>query len=162
MYILCFFFFFFLFFFLMIRRPPRSTLFPYTTLFRSNNGINLASKCWNTKKHKNVLRSNFERIVNIREWPNSDAIWQLSWLFFLKVKDIFIWMFRIAWLIPQKSTNWSPLWVQHLCCPRSRGQLHSLLTKFQSLEDLYYLFRFEWQRGLVFLHLVCQMNYRGI
>src|SRR5215204_7732262 len=24
-----------LFFFLMIRRPPRSTLFPYTTLFRS-------------------------------------------------------------------------------------------------------------------------------
>src|SRR5688572_31760822 len=27
--------FFYLFFFLMIRRPPRSTLFPYTTLFRS-------------------------------------------------------------------------------------------------------------------------------
>src|SRR3712207_8847665 len=26
---------FYLFFFLMIRRPPRSTLFPYTTLFRS-------------------------------------------------------------------------------------------------------------------------------
>ena len=24
-------------FFLMIRRPPRSTLFPYTTLFRSKN-----------------------------------------------------------------------------------------------------------------------------
>src|SRR5438876_8195805 len=28
-------FLFFFFFFLMIRRPPRSTLFPYTTLFRS-------------------------------------------------------------------------------------------------------------------------------
>src|SRR5258708_16915811 len=26
------------FFFLMIRRPPRSTLFPYTTLFRSRTG----------------------------------------------------------------------------------------------------------------------------
>src|SRR5260370_222136 len=26
-----------LFFFLMIRRPPRSTLFPYTTLFRSSS-----------------------------------------------------------------------------------------------------------------------------
>src|SRR5439155_21422862 len=26
---------FFIFFFLLIRRPPRSTLFPYTTLFRS-------------------------------------------------------------------------------------------------------------------------------
>src|SRR5688572_33294269 len=30
------FFLFFFFFFLMIRRPPRSTLFPYTTLFRSH------------------------------------------------------------------------------------------------------------------------------
>src|SRR6266496_5592468 len=28
----------FFFFFLMIRRPPRSTLFPYTTLFRSPRG----------------------------------------------------------------------------------------------------------------------------
>src|SRR2546429_4245874 len=28
---------YFLFFFLMIRRPPRSTLFPYTTLFRSRS-----------------------------------------------------------------------------------------------------------------------------
>src|SRR6266702_3410668 len=28
---------FFFFFFLMIRRPPRSTLFPYTTLFRSTS-----------------------------------------------------------------------------------------------------------------------------
>src|SRR5574343_1934925 len=38
-YMPCFFFaisLLFLFFFLMIRRPPRSTLFPYTTLFRSN------------------------------------------------------------------------------------------------------------------------------
>src|SRR5438093_9170873 len=30
----------FLFFFLMIRRPPRSTLFPYTTLFRSYGTAN--------------------------------------------------------------------------------------------------------------------------
>src|SRR5215210_8351307 len=30
-----------LFFFLMIRRPPRSTLFPYTTLFRSNQARHL-------------------------------------------------------------------------------------------------------------------------
>src|SRR5688572_32118917 len=28
-------------FFLMIRRPPRSTLFPYTTLFRSYGGITI-------------------------------------------------------------------------------------------------------------------------
>src|SRR5688572_33038320 len=36
--------FFFPFFFLMIRRPPRSTLFPYTTLFRSRT----ASSKWFT------------------------------------------------------------------------------------------------------------------
>src|SRR3712207_8742052 len=38
----------------MIRRPPRSTLFPYTTLFRSYNGValvlaNLNSYVWNTR-----------------------------------------------------------------------------------------------------------------
>src|SRR6266496_982085 len=32
---------FFFFFFLMIRRPPRSTLFPYTTLFRSSVGAHV-------------------------------------------------------------------------------------------------------------------------
>src|SRR2546430_13684817 len=32
-------FIYFIFFFLMIRRPPRSTLFPYTTLFRSVDGV---------------------------------------------------------------------------------------------------------------------------
>src|SRR5262245_63676769 len=46
--ILCFFSFFmslFCFFFSLIRRPPRSTLFPYTTLFRSARamGIELRS-----------------------------------------------------------------------------------------------------------------------
>src|SRR6266403_5460820 len=32
----------FCFFFLMIRRPPRSTLFPYTTLFRSIGAVPVA------------------------------------------------------------------------------------------------------------------------
>src|SRR5690349_23335953 len=34
----------FLFFFIMIRRPPRSTLFPYTTLFRSLSAEHDAGK----------------------------------------------------------------------------------------------------------------------
>src|SRR5437867_10367701 len=33
------------FFFLMLRRPPRSTLFPYTTLFRSHEATKLTKKC---------------------------------------------------------------------------------------------------------------------
>src|SRR5476651_2806331 len=34
-----------LLFFLMIRRPPRSTLFPYTTLFRSPSGCRRVRRC---------------------------------------------------------------------------------------------------------------------
>src|SRR5258708_37865450 len=40
---------FIVFFFLMIRRPPRSTLFPYTTLFRSLPAIDSAQK---SKRHR--------------------------------------------------------------------------------------------------------------
>src|SRR5258706_2500864 len=42
------------FFFLMIRRPPRSTLFPYTTLFRSNHHRNRSRE---TKNGSRVDRS---------------------------------------------------------------------------------------------------------
>src|SRR5258708_35139086 len=34
------------FFFLMIRRPPRSTLFPYTTLFRSISALGEGATGW--------------------------------------------------------------------------------------------------------------------
>src|SRR2546430_4393217 len=44
-----------LFFFLMIRRPPRSTLFPYTTLFRSHYS-KIFSKCV-SKERKISLRT---------------------------------------------------------------------------------------------------------
>src|SRR5260221_6163247 len=39
------------FFFLMIRRPPRSTLFPYTTLFRSPS---VSWKCMPSDRHRVV------------------------------------------------------------------------------------------------------------
>src|ERR1017187_10643761 len=41
------------FFFLMIRRPPRSTLFPYTTLFRSVGGRACAARPRPAPPHKN-------------------------------------------------------------------------------------------------------------
>src|SRR3712207_216514 len=43
------------FFFLMIRRPPRSTLFPYTTLFRS-----------------------LTRVRNIKRRPETEDVWLLT------------------------------------------------------------------------------------
>src|SRR2546430_8064882 len=48
---------FFLFFFLMIRRPPRSTLFPYTTLFRSGETLHIPLNDFNLQicNIRNVL-----------------------------------------------------------------------------------------------------------
>src|SRR2546422_5788247 len=47
-----------LFFFLMIRRPPRSTLFPYTTLFRSvlGDGDDVAGVAQHVGQHGLHLR----------------------------------------------------------------------------------------------------------
>src|SRR3712207_2089162 len=54
-----------LFFFLMIRRPPRSTLFPYTTLFRSRGDDHLV---------RAVLGQHFERLVPLDHSPYSPPI----------------------------------------------------------------------------------------
>src|SRR2546429_8916419 len=45
-------------FFLMIRRPPRSTLFPYTTLFRSPRETRVV--WWNTLRTAGIWCSNLE------------------------------------------------------------------------------------------------------
>src|SRR2546430_2743420 len=47
------------FFFLMIRRPPRSTLFPYTTLFRSKEDVRdpIGIKGWLTEKGRDGERT---------------------------------------------------------------------------------------------------------
>src|SRR6266496_5142606 len=43
-------------FFLMIRRPPRSTLFPYTTLFRSPRSF-WSAQCWRPVPRSSTGRS---------------------------------------------------------------------------------------------------------
>src|SRR6266545_6191913 len=47
----------FFFFFLMIRRPPRSTLFPYTTLFRSRRAPCARSEQHRRRPHLDRRRS---------------------------------------------------------------------------------------------------------
>src|SRR2546425_7365627 len=52
-----------LFFFLMIRRPPRSTLFPYTTLFRTDKmGFVTPQDQW----LRQTLRDELEQLFNSR------------------------------------------------------------------------------------------------
>src|SRR6266704_6320062 len=63
----------FFFFFLMIRRPPRSTLFPYTTLFRSHpdqvaaRGV-FRRERWvglRSEEHTSELQSRFDLVCRL-------------------------------------------------------------------------------------------------
>src|SRR5688572_32212150 len=58
----------FIFFFLMIRRPPRSTLFPYTTLFRS--GISM--QCGKDRNQRRCFGSNAWRVQSRSEEHTSE------------------------------------------------------------------------------------------
>src|SRR6267143_5573933 len=65
----------FFFFFLMIRRPPRSTLFPYTTLFRSvaeppalsgrYDGIGRSASGARSEEHTSELPSQFHVVCRL-------------------------------------------------------------------------------------------------
>src|SRR3712207_8776892 len=48
----------------MIRRPPRSTLFPYTTLFRSNYLQTLVNLPWGEYTHDNLDLKRASRILD--------------------------------------------------------------------------------------------------
>src|SRR4030042_4038901 len=66
---------FFLLFFLMIRRPPRSTLFPYTTLFRSsstsitapalNDSTRILGPCRRSEEHTSELQSRLHLVCRL-------------------------------------------------------------------------------------------------
>src|SRR5687767_9069279 len=51
------------FFFLMIRRPPRSTLFPYTTLFRSQTALGLFERIGSRMEPARI----YARIAQVHE-----------------------------------------------------------------------------------------------
>src|SRR2546430_10783003 len=61
---------FILFFFLMIRRPPRSTLFPYTTLFRSITDTGAEAV------NENVPKTDAPALNG--GWSRNLAIWPLA------------------------------------------------------------------------------------
>src|SRR3712207_8975446 len=62
------------FFFLMIRRPPRSTLFPYTTLFRSRGKvlfINAVNEVAREQAQSFLRESHQQRILGAYEYFES-------------------------------------------------------------------------------------------
>src|SRR6266540_6041795 len=66
---------FYFFFFLMIRRPPRSTLFPYTTLFRSlmspvvarcrNANTRVCARAMRSEEHTSELQSHHDLVCRL-------------------------------------------------------------------------------------------------
>src|SRR2546423_7682342 len=67
------------FFFLMIRRPPRSTLFPYTTLFRSNE--HAPGFDGHTRRHGDVLHvSGLGRAQLVRSEEHTSELQSLAYL----------------------------------------------------------------------------------
>src|SRR2546430_12240801 len=59
------------FFFLMMRRPPRSTLFPYTTLFRSPNAKTAASINGLTPGTTYAIQVRAYGLLGHTEWSDS-------------------------------------------------------------------------------------------
>src|SRR3712207_9391144 len=62
----------FFFFFLMIRRPPRSTLFPYTTLFRSRRWFQLylwRDRAASTEIVRRAAENGYEALVLTVDTP---------------------------------------------------------------------------------------------
>ena len=63
----------------MIRRPPRSTLFPYTTLFRStkNTAVLIADAVLDAQKYDEDGTSNGWSDATLREWLNTTMYQEL-------------------------------------------------------------------------------------
>src|SRR5687767_15331006 len=75
------------FFFLMIRRPPRSTLFPYTTLFRSAPVVDVTSEelapgVWYLAggSHHSVLIEFDQYLMLIRSEEHTSELQSLAYL----------------------------------------------------------------------------------
>src|SRR3712207_7274717 len=62
----------------MIRRPPRSTLFPYTTLFRSGIGLAAGQRVGEVdrrKRERRLLRRKSLRLLDrLQETPRVEAV----------------------------------------------------------------------------------------
>src|SRR5256885_16608019 len=65
-------------FFLMIRRPPRSTLFPYTTLFRSRRFAALDDPQHHHLPHRHLFRDRKSTRLNSSHLVISYAVFSLN------------------------------------------------------------------------------------
>src|SRR5256885_5023796 len=89
-----------IFFFLMIRRPPRSTLFPYTTLFRSHaahSGNLLELFADRLRIERSVSRADLHKQDRKSTRLNSSHLVISYAVFCLKKKHRLSWRRRPSW-----------------------------------------------------------------
>src|SRR6266704_6178402 len=84
------------FFFLMIRRPPRSTLFPYTTLFRPCRGHRRRRECRayprpaaRSEEHTSELQSRFDLVCRLLLEKKKQRVIRGCKLFILKNEQFY-------------------------------------------------------------------------
>src|SRR5256712_6589029 len=110
-----------LFFFLMIRRPPRSTLFPYTTLFRSSTtsidimGLQAAYANLHTDQERDYFMQRYHDVITFLDRKSGSAGMPrpISYaVFCLKKKDsctlAITYNAKSAWTLPSPTTPHLP------------------------------------------------------
>ena len=101
------------FFFLMIRRPPRSTLFPYTTLFRSS---------WSSWEMRCIPCD------SITTFPGPGFLFLNRWT--LLMHEFTANIIAIQWLV---------YYVNFSCLPKTTTMVHLSLVKFTGNKDVDFL-----------------------
>ena len=122
----------------MIRRPPRSTLFPYTTLFRSITLV--LSVYYATKIKKNIFKR-FYFFIN--SWRVLEKIGSyvvnfvkcLSWNIFILYTVTGVYFYRTS-IFSTNQTLHSKSWLNILscCCNVFTAQLSHLYISLSSLQ----------------------------
>src|SRR6266536_5531025 len=87
---------FFFFFFLMIRRPPRSTLFPYTTLFRSARWTAASCRCGpaptpkarRSEEHTSELQSRVDLVCRLLLEKKKGKAYHTPFMLTMTIKTI--------------------------------------------------------------------------
>ena len=106
------------FFFLMIRRPPRSTLFPYTTLFRS--ALTATLTVFELPAHAIFLSGLEEFLAGIAEESSTGGASTISpeaiTLVFNAIRGVFLLLVGVAALFAynqaQQGNDWRPIATQ--------------------------------------------------
>src|SRR2546425_3503369 len=94
----------------MIRRPPRSTLFPYTTLFRSPSGEKTPATSWRDEAmtFTGAARRPFEAGPAVRQRRSEEHTSELQSLAYLVCRL----------LLEKKNTRGADLWSSDTCVVR--------------------------------------------